>query len=184
MNIQSGTPKWRFWFRVHSRYIYEAMGYNSPVAASHGKCGLHGPHSLSMRLQWPRIFALNWLFLSPLCINTLKDRKPKSDGKPKKLVIYDKHEVLVLDTSVHFDHSDHFGNVHSFYKSVSEQRAVNLKLLNKSHIGFLNIILRKGNLYKLLTCYPWLYEVTILLAFFLQWLLFKSFLKLLLCSWF
>lgn len=59
--------------------------------------------------------------MSPLCIKTLEDKKPNSDGKPKKPVIYDKHEVLVLDTSVHSDNSDHFGNIHAFYKSVSEQ---------------------------------------------------------------
>ena len=51
-------------------------------------------------------------------------------------MIYDKHEVLVLDTSVHFDDSDHFGNIRSFYKSVSEQRAVNLKLLNRVTLDF------------------------------------------------
>lgn len=137
MSLQSATPKWRCWFRVHTRYIYEYVGYSSPIAASHGKCRLHGPHSHSMRLQRPRISTFNWLFMSPLCIKTLKDRKPNSDGKAKKLVIYDNHEVLVLDTSVHFDNSDHFGNIHSFYKSVFEQWVMNLKLLN-SHAGFLN----------------------------------------------
>lgn len=74
--------------------------------------------------------------MSPLCINTLKDRKPKNDGKPKKLVIYDKYKDLVLDILVHFDNSDHFGNIHSFYKSISEQRVVNLKLLNRVTLNF------------------------------------------------
>lgn len=128
--------KWKCWFRVHTRYVPQDVGYSSLIAASHGKCRLPGPHPLSTRLQWPRISAFNWLFMSPLCINTLKDRKPKNDGKPKKLVIYDKHKDLVLDTLVHLDNSDHFGNIHSFYKSISEQRVVNLKLLNRVTLNF------------------------------------------------
>lgn len=68
---------------------------------------------------------------------------------------------------------DHFWK-HSFYKSISEQKSGESKTFKQSHTQFLNIILRRGNPYKLLTCYPWFYEVIIiLLAFFLQ-LLFLS----------